>query len=374
MSLVDLPEIEFVETDIAETVANLITTYEAVSGRTLYQADPVRLFLLSVAQIIVQQRVLINQVAKGSLLRYARGAMLDHLGAFAGTDRLSAAAATTTIRFTLAAPQQSAIAIPSGTRVSSAGNPKRYFSTNAYAEVTPGQMTVDVGAICTEVGDGGNGFLPGQIKNLVDLIPYVQNAENTTESAGGSDIETDDAYRERIRSAPEAFSVAGPEGAYRYWAKTASARIVDVSVSSPSPGEVQIVPLLEGGQVPGTELLDTVFEICNSRTIRPLTDSVSVVAPTAQNYNIGLTYWINREQSAGATAIQNAVTEAVAAFALWQKSKLGRAINPSELIRRVMEAGAYRVNVASPVYTDIDVSKVAIANTVSVIYGGLTDD
>ncbi len=374
MSLNQLPDIQFVDTAADPIVTSIISGYEAISGRTLYPADPVRLFLLSIAQIIIQQRVVINQTAKSELLRYAAGPVLDHLGSFAGASRLPAVAASTTIRFTLSAPQTFAVAIPAGTRVSTSTTPQRNFATIAYGEVAPGALTVDLAAQCTEAGEQGNGLLPGQIKNLVDPIAYISSSANLTESAGGDDVETDDAYRERIRTVPESYSVAGPEGAYRFWAKTASSRIVDVSVSSPSPGQVLIVPLLVGGEIPGTEILDAVNDICNSKTVRPLTDQVIVQAPEEVSYDINLTYWINQDQAARATAIQAAVLAALEAYVLWQKSKLGRPINPSELIRRVMAAGAYRVNVSSPVYAAVGVTGVAIADEVTVNYGGLTDD
>lgn len=56
--------------------------------------------------------------------------------------------------------------------------------------------------------------------------------------------------------------------------------ITDVSVTSPEPGKVQIVTLLDGGEIPGNEILDAVLEVCNDRTVRPLTDQVSAFAPT----------------------------------------------------------------------------------------------
>ena len=59
-----LPEISFVETDTGNIESAIITTYEALAGRTLAQGDPIRLFLLSIAAIIVQQRVLIDYSAK----------------------------------------------------------------------------------------------------------------------------------------------------------------------------------------------------------------------------------------------------------------------------------------------------------------------
>ena len=42
-----LPELNFLEVDATKTSNEIISTYERLSGRTLAQGDPVRLFLLS---------------------------------------------------------------------------------------------------------------------------------------------------------------------------------------------------------------------------------------------------------------------------------------------------------------------------------------
>jgi phage-related baseplate assembly protein len=374
VALIDLPPVEYVSEDVTQTLNNLVAVYQGLTERTLYPADPVRLFLQSIAVIIVQQRTLINLTGRANLLRYAPTAVLDHMGAFTETPRLQATPATTTVRFTLSAPQLSAVSIPAGTRVSTQGDPKRYFATAQYAEITAGNLTVDASANCTELGAAGNGYLAGQINQIVDPIAFVASAANLTTSAGGSDVEGDDAYRERIHTAPEAFSVAGPSGAYEHLAKTAAPDIIDVSVTSPAACEVLVVPLLKDGVIPGTEVLQAVEDILNDRTKRPLTDQVTVAAPTSMSYNVTLTYWIKAEDGPDATAIQAAVTAAVSDFILWQKSKMGRSINPSELIRRVMVAGAYRVNVLSPTFTAIGPTEIAVAGTVSATYGGLVDD
>ncbi|RAV18839.1 baseplate assembly protein [Paenibacillus contaminans] len=370
MSLIDLPDIQFVDEDVGNTLQNLITTYEAISGRTLYPGDPVRIFLHAIASIIVQQRVLINQTAKSNLLRYATDAILDHLGAFSETTRLQASSALTTLRFTLSAPQSWSVGIPMGTRVTSLGDPKLYFSTTTYAEVAVGATTVEVLAICNQQGVVGNGFLVGQINRIVDPLPFIVSASNVTISSGGAEREDDEAYRQRIRTAPESFSVAGPEGAYQYWAKTASSSIVDIAIESPAAGEVRIVPLLANGELPSSEILAKVLEICNDKRIRPLTDHVTAAAPSPQNYTLDITYWIDQERIVEATAIQTAITNAVSEYVSWQKERLGRAINPSELIRRAMIAGALRVDVTSPVYTTIGETEVAIASSTTVTFGG----
>ena len=58
--------------------------------------------------------------------------------------------------------------------------------------------------------------------------------------------ETDDRFRRRIQLAPEAFSVAGPEGAYQYHALTVAPWARDVSAISRRPGVVRVTVLKEG--------------------------------------------------------------------------------------------------------------------------------
>lgn len=375
MEYVDLPEILFTPEEAATIEQSVITVYEGLTDRTLQPADPVRLFLSSLATIIVQQRVLINQTAKANLLRYASGVTLDHMGAFQGSERLEASAAITTLQFTLSIPLSSATGIPAGTRVGAqGGDGSIYFATAEYMEIPAGATTGTVTAECLTSGTSGNGFLPGQINVLMDQLPFVQSVTNLTASSGGAGEETDAAFKERIRTAPDSYSTAGPQGAYEFWAKSTSAAILDVHAYSPEEGKVTIVPLMAGGQIPGQDLLDAVAETLEDRGIRPLTDQVTVIAPTPVPYNTTLTYYISRSRSAEVPAIQAAVTAAVADYQLWQRSKLGRDINPSELIARVMAAGALRVVPTAPVYTALDATQIAQDNPATISYGGLADD
>ena len=94
-----LPEIDFVETDSATIQAEIINKYEQVSGRSLATGDPVRLFLLAIADIIIQQREAINIAGQQNLLSYAQGEYLDALGQYLAVTRLPASSAVTTILF-----------------------------------------------------------------------------------------------------------------------------------------------------------------------------------------------------------------------------------------------------------------------------------
>ena len=223
---------------------------------------------------------------------------------------------------------------------------------------------------CTQLGEIGNGFKVGALNRQVDPLPFVATVANTTVSAGGTDEEADDPYRDRIHEAPESFSDAGSYGAYAFFAKSANADIIDVNVSSPAAGEVLIVPLLTGGTIPEQEVLDDVLEVCSAEKVRPLTDKVTAKAPTAVTYDIDASYYITTDDKAQTTAIQEAVTKAVDQYVLWQKSKLGRDIDPSKLYELMVQAGARKVTVTSPAIKILQETELAVVGKVTVNFLG----
>lgn len=371
MELKQLPDITFAESDPDVIETSIIKIYESLTGRALAAADPVRLFLLSLAALIVQQRVVIDTAAKQNLLAYATHDYLDHIGVLVGTDRLQSAAATTVLRYTLSAKRDQITTIPAGKRATTGDN--TVFATNEDLIIQAGETSGSVAATCTEKGASGNDYAIGEINKIVDHIPFVESVVNMTKSEGGSDTEDDSPYRERIHEAPEKFSTAGPDGSYIYHAMQTSALISDVSVDSPSPGEVVVVPLLSDGKIPAEEILNDVRESLNDRKIRPLTDHLTVQAPTEKKYNISLKYYIDRNDSTNGAAIQVAVNKAIEAFQSWQKEKLGRDINPTELSYRIRAAGAKRAEIIEPVYEEVKKSEVAISEKVEITYGGYED-
>ncbi|MGM9562127.1 MAG: baseplate J/gp47 family protein [Phascolarctobacterium sp.] len=370
-SIKSLPEIVFVDADAKAVETTIISEYQTITGRTLAKGDPVRLFLLTIANIIILLLNQINETGKQNLLRYATGDNLDHLGALVGAERVPAVAAITTIKVSLSTKLGTSTLIPAGTRFTAGDNV--FFALQDTMIIPAGELVGTGLAVCLDTGAIGNGYVPGQIKTLVDPLPYVASIENTTLSEGGADEQDDESYRDVIHTAPESFSVAGPDGAYEYHAKKAAANIIDVYVGSPEAGTVEIRPLLEDGVIPGEELLNIVKTALDNRRVRPLTDNVIVLAPTKKEYTVNITYYIDIEDETQATAIQNAVTKAVAEFEAWQRAKLGRDINPSELIARVMAAGAKRANVVAPSFISVDGTEVAYCTSTIVNLGGIED-
>lgn len=369
-----LPEIIFAEKDAGVIEAEIIKAYEEASGRKLYPADPVRLFLETITLLIVQQRNLIDFSAKQNLLAYAQTWGLDHLGAHLGVYRLQPQKALTTLAFKLSEAQALPCTIPQGTRATHDG--EIFWATTTTAIIPPGEIEATATAECSIEGALGNGYLPGQIKKIVDPFPWLQSVKNVTLTAGGADAENDENFRERIQLAPEAFSNAGSKGAYRYWARTAHQNIIDVEVLGPpdtEPGNVELYPLLQGGELPSQEVLDLVDQTCNAEDIRPDTDYVHVLSPVSIKYDLRLTYWIERANSTQATAIQAACEQAISGWLSWQRARLGRDLNPDELIHRLKRVGIKRTEILSPVFTVLSPSQVAIPENIEITFGGLED-
>ena len=372
MKLTEMPSLTFARADPEELDAEVCATVAEVLGRTPARADPLRLFLRGVETVILQTRLLIDECAKQNLLAYATGDNLEHLGALVGVERVQPVAAVCTMRLTLSTSRAVATIIPAGIRFT-AGD-QIFFALDDDVIFLAGETVKECSATCLTVGTVGNGYSTGEIATIVDPQPFLQSAINITESDGGSDIETDDALRERIHEAPEKFSTAGPTGAYKWHVFNTSPLISDVAIVSPSPGKVDVYPLLVGGEMPSEEIINAVDAVLNDRSIRPLTDWVTVKKPVEVEYKIDCEFVINKSEQTSAAAIEQAAEQAVQDYILWQRSKLGRDINPSELIYRLRAAGVKRVYLRHPEFRALTDIELAIPTEIRAAYMGLEAD
>lgn len=361
------------ETDAEKLRSSIFATYESITGRALAQGDPVRLFVEFVSAVVIQLMANQNATEQQNWLSYARGEYLDKMGEFLQVYRLPEAAAKTTIRFKLSEALKNAYLIPAGFEVT---NGVVTFATDEALQIAPGGLMGEVIATCLTLGDAGNGYFPGQIKTIVTPMAYLESATNTTETAGGADVESDAEFAERIKTAPNTFSVAGPEKAYIAHTKSVSSAIIDVSATSPEPGYVEIYPLLEGGEMPTETILQQIDEYLNAKERRPLTDFVQVKAPGVKEFAINLDYWIFEEDANKAETIKADVEKAVEEYRLWQQTKIGRDILPAKLIQKVMMAGAARIDNAtmSPAdFVQLGDFEVAQCTGVTLTYKGYKD-
>lgn len=376
--LENLPEVSFIDNITLDEIQEQMESdyeekYESLTGKacTLRRADPATLILYACSIQIFQALLFVDRAGKQDLLKYSYGEFLDNLAAIRGITRMEALPAVTTVRFTLSEAVSEVVVIPEGTTVT---NGEIYFQTDEYAEIAAGDTSIDIPCTCQTDGTEGNGIPAGEIKILVDTLPYIKSVENIEVTSGGADIEDDENLAERIYLAPSSYSVAGPDDAYKYFTMAYNQEIADVMVTSPDPAEVEIRFLMENGEIPTSTVMSGLEEYLQDNKIRPLTDHVTVLAPEQQQFDIALTYYINRSDQAKANTIQEAVQAAVEEYSKWQTYTIGRDINPSELTKRIIEAGAKRVEITSPVFTTVAPDTVARIGQKTVTYGGLEND
>jgi phage-related baseplate assembly protein len=345
--LPELPEPSFIDRDVAAVTADLVAIYEQMTGKTLLPAQPERIFIDLVAYREMLLRIAIQQAGLQNLVAFASGIMLDYLGELVGCTRLPEQPARTTIEFTLTSAQSFDVLVAGGVEIQSKDG-KWSFLTDAPLTIPAGEVTGAVTATADAAGIGGNGYLAGEVNDLAAPVAFVQSAANTTVTVGGADAELDDRYRERIKKAPNAFSTAGPSGAYKFWAQTAHPDIVDVAAISPSAGVVNIYPLMRTG-LPSAEILALVESVLTDTRRRPLTDHVQALVPTEVNFaivaNVTLYQWYAVD---AATAKANLETM-LAAYAAELRGSLGNDLVCEQIKGKLINSrGVYNVELTGP--------------------------
>lgn len=159
-------------------------------------------------------------------------------------------------------------------------------------------------------------------------------------------MEGDDALRRRALLAPEAFSVAGPEGAYIFHALDASGDVLDASATSPEPGVVLVTVLSRlGDGTPSAALLEAVEARVSAEDVRPLTDQVIVAGAEILEYVIEaeITTFAGPDAELVLAEAQRRVEEyRDACF------RLGRDATRSGIIAALSPEGVQNVNLVAP--------------------------
>lgn len=355
-----LPEPSFIERDGAKVLADMVADFEARTGRPLQPTQSERILIDMWAYRETLVRVAIQQACLQQLVAYAAFPMVDHLGALANAPRLAAAPAKTPLRWTLPAAVGIASVVPSGTRVRTRDG-KVTFATDADATIPPGATTVDVDATATPAGPAGNDYAAGQVSEIIDPPGFVVTCANVGTTSGGSASEDSDSYAERIPDAIRGLSVAGPEDAYRYVAKSAHPDILDVSVTNPTSGTVRLAVLTRSGAASPT-IVALVLAAASAKTVRPICDTVTAQSASPVAYAVSAQ--ITLRKGTPATVVDDAVAAATAHAAELSK-RLGRPPIRSQIIAAMMLPGVHRVELVAPA-ADVPVSDLEWASCTGV--------
>jgi phage-related baseplate assembly protein len=213
----------------------------------------------------------------------------------------------------------------------------------AYRELILRQRINDAARAVTIAGAYG-----ADLDNLVALLGVERLLIAPADPVGQTPavMETDEALRRRALLAPEAYSVAGPEGAYISHALGASGDVLDASCTSPDPGDVVVTVLSRlGDGTPSSSLMDAVEAVVGAETVRPLTDHV-MVRP-AQILTFEVTARITTFAGPDADVVMAEARGRLDAY-LTGSFRLGRDITRSAIIAALAAEGVQDVELTSP--------------------------
>ncbi len=194
--------------------------------------------------------------------------------------------------------------------------------------------------------------------------------DNTTIPIIEPTFESDDDYRKRIQLSFEGFTTAGSEGSYVFHSLSADGDVKDVSVTSPTPGQVNVYVLSRTGTgAASSGLVNAVATALSSEDVRPLTDNVVVASVSIVNYAIAaeLVLYPGPDSSVVMQAAQDAIEAHVNAIKL-----VGLDVALSAIYAQLQQAGVQQVNLSSPL-TNIAISKSQASNCTSITLTATTD-
>lgn len=159
-------------------------------------------------------------------------------------------------------------------------------------------------------------------------------------------FESDDDFRSRLVLSPEGYSVAGPEGAYIYHARSADGDVLDASAISPAPGQVLVTVLSRTGD--GTAPPDLIARVAahvSDETRRPLTDQVTVQGARIVPYAIDAT--VTTFAGPDGTIVMAEARRRLDAYVV-KVHRLGLDVTRAGIIAALFAEGVQNVTLAAP--------------------------
>jgi len=215
----------------------------------------------------------------------------------------------------------------------------------AYAELIL-RARVNDGAKAVMLSHAQGGDLD-QLSALLGVARLtVTPADETTVPITPAVMERDAVLRARTQLALEGFTSAGSRGAYEFHARSADARVADVSVTSPEPGQVRVAILWAGETpTPPEGLLEVVSDVLNAPDVRPLCFSTSVIA--AELVPVEVTASLQIATGPDASAVEQAARTALERYFAATRA-LGAVVARSGILAALHQPGVIAVSLTSP--------------------------
>lgn len=337
----DNTELHYVTYDPDEIWNEMIYNYVQAGGDVLYAGDEKEMLLRSVQADIVQVLAGVDNALRMQTLRYAVGEYLDVIGESRNCPRLGAAGATITLLIYSNTEQT----IPATNLLTTDG--KLFWALDEDLHISAGDH-VNVNVTCTTAGTVGNGIARNTTFKFTTDPAGIFAVYSIYASHGGREVETDDEYRERIRTWMNTSSTAGPKKQYEALAKSASgATITDAYATNEEPSSGVVRPgivnvfIMGASDVATYEEISAVLASIFADDVCPLTDEVHVLSSDRLEYTIRGTVIYD-----GSAATAEKLNSAIEEYKQWQNWKINRPLHPDVLKSKLYQAGALNVSFA----------------------------
>lgn len=162
--------------------------------------------------------------------------------------------------------------------------------------------------------------------------------------------ESDEELRSRTWLSMQALSVAGPSGAYLFFALSASPDVLDAHPYGPEdhdlPGEVHVYVLSRTGDGTADQaLLDTVLQALSGDDVRPMTDYVTTYSAAIVTYQIDATLYL--KPGPDPQSVLDAANQAAQTYAD-NMHRIGQIVAESGVFQALHQPGVERVELRNP--------------------------
>lgn len=323
--------------DASANALALKALFQEIAQRDVADGDPASILLDLFAYGYTLSQWETIEAARQTLLEYATGTNLEHIGQPFGVTRLPASKARVTLTFTANDPLPSPRFVATGTRLRSATE-RLLFETIESGTLPAGVAGAEIFLIAECIVSGDRGNVPADsVTEFLSPVPGV-TVTNAIAATGGTEPETDDALRVRIPQAIEAAAPGSAEG-YAAIAYQVDAIVVDVSVYGPIERLEEDLEALDGHAwlfvltrdgLPSDELLDKIeTQIRTDSRGRIIGDYVFALAPGDAPFTVEID--IYRDPAFDPVAVQRDVAAAVQSDLDGRAQQLGSSVHRSQL-------------------------------------------
>lgn len=241
----------------------------------------------------------------------------------------------------------------------------KLLQENAYRELILRQRINDA-AVANMLSWSNSADLDNLVANWNVQRLTIQAGDDTATPPIPEIKEDDEALILRALMAWDGLSVAGPTGAYEYFALSADGKVADAKGSSPAPAEALVTILsTEGDGTADAPLIAKVYTALSQEDKRPVADRLTVQSSGIINYTINAQLHID-SQGAEADVILLAARAQLAAF-INPRRRIGVEVPRSAIDAALHVQGVRKVDLIG--WTDITPSATQAAYCTSFTVG-----